>query len=328
MTHAEEPTSGVATPSARHDAAGTAKGPEVVVSHLDMSYDRAPVLRDVSFTVPAGSTTVIMGPSGVGKTTLVRGMLGLREVDHGDITVGGRSIVDAAPKELQSIRNQMGVMLGGSSVHDGSVFASMTAWDNVRYPLQARGHDAESVDARAWQRMIEFGLTDHPHHQPAELSGGLRRRLALARAFVDDPVMIVLDDPGTALDIVNRGEIIESIRVAREHTHATVVLTCHDIDMARALGDQLVVILGGSVSATGPAPELLDGVYETEDFDARFQFKASYAAETGNSLHIVKQDADFSTLLWRMGVSTTVVLGLISLAGIILVVVVTAMTVY
>lgn len=323
--------SGDESPAAAPEAgpgAPAGRAPEVSVVGIDMGYDRESVLHDISFTAPAGRTTVVMGPSGVGKSTLVKALLGLRSPEHGTVVIGGRSVTDANATELGAIRRDIGVMLGGNTVHDGSIFASMTAWENVRYPLRARGYDAAEIDERAWRRMLEFGLEEHAHHRPDTMSGGQRRRLALARAFVDDPALLILDDPGTALDLANRRHIVASIRAARERTDATVLLTCHDIDMSRALGDHLVVLLGGRVVADGPAQELLEGIYETEDFDARFQFRAAFDADTGNSLALAEADREFRTLFERLTVTTMIVLALISLAGILLVVFVTAQVVY
>ena len=159
------------------------------------------------------------------------------------------------------------MLLGGSSIYDGSLFASMTAWANLRYPLEARGYDEAVVEERAWQRMVEFELTEVAHQVPSTLSAGTRRRLALAKSFVDDPPLLVLDDPGAAMDVVNRRAIVESIHRARAATDATMILTCHDIEMARALGDDLVVILAGRVVARGPVSELLDGIVDADTWD-------------------------------------------------------------
>lgn len=312
----------------QHAAAASGRAPEVSVIGVDMSYGAAQVLHRVSFTAPAGKTTVIMGPSGVGKSTLVKALLGLREPGHGEVVIGGRSVTHAPPAGLAAIRREIGVMLGGNTVHDGSVFGSMTAWENVKYPLQAHGFPPAEVEERAWRRLLEFGLEEHAHHRPDTMSGGQRRRLALARAFVEDPPLLILDDPGTALDLANRQRIVESIKAARERSDATVLLTCHDIDMSKALGDHLVVILDGRVAADGPADELLDGIYETDEFDARFQFRASFDADTGNSLALVEADRDFQTLFDRLGFSAFLALGAIALLGTILIAVLTAYYVY
>lgn len=303
--------------------------PEVSVSGIDMSYDREPVLIDVSFTVRPGTTTVVMGPSGVGKTTLMRILLGLRDPDAGDVTIGGRSVVDANPAQLKAIREDIGVLLGGSTVHDGSNFGSMTGWENVRYPLEVRGYDDAEVEERAWARMLEFDLADAAPLMPHEMSGGMRRRLGLARAFVDEPRLLVLDDPGTALDVVNRASISESIRRARATLGATVVLTCHDIPMTKVLGDDLVVLVAGRVVAAGPVAELLDGVDDAEQYDARFKVRAAFDAERSDpSRARRKADEQHRTTIERLGVATVVTLGLVSLAGIVLVVILTALTVY
>lgn len=293
--------------------------PEIVIDDVSKSFDGDRVLDRVSLHVAPGRTLVIMGPSGVGKTTLTRILLGLDTPDEGsgDVTVDKHVVHDLAPRELRDLRRGMGVLLGGTSIYDSSVFGSKSAWENVRYPLESRGYDAAVVEERGWRRMVEFGLAEVAHQLPDTLSSGTRRRLALAKSFVDDPHLLVLDDPGAAMDVTNRREIVESIRRARADTDATMVLTCHDIEMARALGDDVVVILAGRVVARGPAAEILDGVVDADTWDAKFAFRASFA-ETDDAARSTLdrvEDARRETTSWQWAVY--LLLGLMAVATLI-----------
>lgn len=293
--------------------------PEIVVDEVSKSFEGDRVLDGVSLAVPPGRTLVIMGPSGVGKTTLSRILLGLDTPDDGsgDVTIGGHVVHDLSPGELRDLRRGVGVLLGGTSIYDSGLFASMTAWANVRYPLEARGYDEATVEERAWRRMVEFELTGVAHQLPDTLSSGTRRRLALAKSFVDEPHLLVLDDPGAAMDLANRTAIVESIRRARADTAATMVLTCHDIEMARALGDDVVVILAGRVVASGPAADLLDGVVDADTWDERFAFRASFAEtdHRGRSSLDRVEDARRETTSWQW--ATYLLLALMGLATLI-----------
>lgn len=293
--------------------------PEVVIDDVSKSFEGDRVLEHVSCSVAPGRSLVIMGPSGVGKTTLTRILLGLDESDDGsgDVTVDGHAVHDLTPQELRGLRHGTGVLLGGTSIYDSSLFASMTAWANVRYPLESRGYDEAVIEDRAWRRMIEFDLADVAHQMPSTLSSGTRRRLALAKSFVDDPHLLVLDDPGAAMDVINRTAIVESIRRARRSTSATMILTCHDIEMAKALGDDLVVILAGRVVARGPVAELLDGVVDADTWDERFAFRASFAEtdDQERSTHDRVAEADRETSSWQW--ATYLLLGLMAVAALI-----------
>lgn len=295
------------------------RAPAVRIDDVSKSFDGERILDAVSMSVEPGRTLVVMGPSGVGKTTITRILLGLDEPDagSGEVTVDGRDVHDLSPVELREFRRGTGVLLGGSSIYDSSLFASMTAWANVCYPLEARGYDKSVVEARAWQRLIEFELTDVAHQLPSTLSAGTRRRLALAKSFVDDPHLLVLDDPGAAMDVVNRTMIVESIRRARETSDATVVLTCHDIGMARALADDVVVLLAGRVVAQGPAAEILDGVVDADTWDERFGFRASFAETDAHSRSTYARvvDARREHISWQWAVY--IVLALMGLATLI-----------
>ena len=309
----------MATEKGPTSAPGLTSAPGIVVDDVSKSFEGDRVLQGVSLSVAPGRSLVIMGPSGVGKTTLTRILLGLDEPDDGsgDVTIGGHAVHDLTAQELRELRRCIGVLLGGSSIYDSSLFASMTAWANLRYPLEARGYDEAVVEERAWQRMVEFELTEVAHQVPSTLSAGTRRRLALAKSFVDDPPLLVLDDPGAAMDVVNRRAIVESIHRARAATDATMILTCHDIEMARALGDDLVVILAGRVVARGPVSELLDGIVDADTWDARFAFRASFAEtdDHGRSTLDRVEDARREATSWHWAVY--LVLGLMGLATLI-----------
>jgi ABC-type transporter Mla maintaining outer membrane lipid asymmetry ATPase subunit MlaF len=260
------------------ELAGTAvtgTAPEIGLDDVRVAYDGHVVLDGISLTLATGRTTVVMGPSGVGKTTLLRQILGLQRPDRGAVRLDGRRLDRMTHDELAQARLGMGVLLGGSSVYDASLFGSLSVFDNVATPLRAAGLPATEVDPRTWRALHEFGLGELAEQLPIEISAGERRRTALAKAMINDPGLLVLDDPGPALDLVNRDRVVAAI--ARRTRGATCVLVTHDIDLARRLGDRLVVLLDGDVVADGAAAELLDGVQGAAEFDARFGFSGRFA---------------------------------------------------
>jgi ABC-type transporter Mla maintaining outer membrane lipid asymmetry ATPase subunit MlaF len=250
--------------------------PTVEFVGVSMAFGGETVLDELSLTVPAGRTTVVMGPSGVGKTTLVRTLLGLYVPESGTVLVDGRAVADMGVDELNDLRRGMGVLLGGSQVYDSSLFGSISVFENVAYPLRAAGQPAPAADSRTWALLHEFGLADAAERLPVALSAGERRRVALAKALVADPPLLVLDDPGPAVDLLNRDGILRSIERHRRSSGATCVLITHDVDLARKLGDELAVLLDGRVVAAGAPGELLDGVLTAEDFDSRFGFSGHF----------------------------------------------------
>lgn len=252
------------------------RAPSIEIVDLGAEYDHEPVFADVSFTVPAGRTTVLMGPSGAGKTTLIRHLVGLRAPDAGRVCVDGRAVHEMVAAELTDLRHNMGVLLGGSSVYDTSLFASLTVFENVVSPLNAIGVAPDVAAERTWQLLDRFELTDFARARPAELSAGTKRRVALAKALVAEPSLVVLDEPGPAFDLVNRDAMMDAIAATQARSGATFLIATHDVPLARALGDHLVVLLDGRIVTTGPAAELLDGVHTADDFDARFRFSDTY----------------------------------------------------
>lgn len=219
---------------------------------------------------PAGEITVLMGPSGAGKTTLVRHLVGLLPPDSGTVLVGGRSVWDLDPKQLAAMREATGVLLGGSTLFETSVFGSLTVYDNVAAPLRLSAADDEFVHATVTWWLRTLGLDGHADRLPAELSARMRRRIALGAAMAGGRPLIVLDDVDLGLDAPTAARAVEAIRTAQRRTGATMLVTTHDIALAKALDGRLAVLAHGRIVANGPVGELLAGVDDAEEFDRRF----------------------------------------------------------
>lgn len=273
--------------------------PEVRVSDLRASYDRR-VFIDVTFTVRPGTTTVVWGPSGVGKTTLVRLLLGWLEPDRGDVTVGGRSVAGVGRAEGADVHHRTGVLLTGRGAGDvgrrgwtprddrdkgdDGVVTGMTVGDNVRGALAGRDDDPGALEERAQGHMVEFDLVDHEHQQVDRLPADVRRRLGLARVFAGDPTLVVLDDPVAGLEPAERDAVVASLRAVRASHSPTMIVTCHDLATTRAIGDDLVTLRAGRVGERGPAAELLAGITTDAEANDRFALVAGIADESQEAL--------------------------------------------
>jgi ABC-type transporter Mla maintaining outer membrane lipid asymmetry ATPase subunit MlaF len=245
---------------------------------ISTSFDGQPVLTRLSLTVPAAETTILIGPSGAGKTTLMRHLLGLVEPDTGTVLVDGLSVWDLSQKELRRLRESIGVLLGGASIYDASLLSSRTVFENVAYPLRIAGVSPTLISDLVWQNLREFELVDVAESLPGSLPGGVRRRLGLAKTLVNEPRLVILDGPDCAGGLAHRELVVRRIMRAQQRTQATFLVITHDIHLARALGQRVAVLLDGGIASAGPVEELLDGVNDAKDLDSKFHYSAHFGA--------------------------------------------------
>lgn len=320
-----------ASPSPTDDgsaAGGTA--PEVAVRHLRASYDRR-VFTDVSFTAPAGLVTVVSGPSGIGKTTLIRILLGRLGPDRGDVTVGTRSTIGASPAQLAAVHartaflfsgldagaeGRKGFHPGSDDVPDDGVEPRRSVADNVKA--------VSASDDRARQSLTDFDLDDVADERADRLDGGAARRLRLARVFATDPALVLLDDPVAALSPAERDAVVAGLVRARTSSRAdpaTVVLACHDLTTTREVGDRLVTLISGRVRREGAVSELLEGIETDHAFASAYAVGGKEIAEkSSKALGEHRTSVGLHDYDQRLFIGAITVLGVLFLAAIVAVV--------
>jgi len=215
------------------------------------------ILRGIDLQIPEGMVSVLLGPSGTGKSVLLNHVLGLMRPDAGEVFVRGRALSGMARAELLELRSDIGVMF-----QDGALFSTMNIYDNVAFPLRQHTDLSEAeISEVVGQRLAEVGLAGVESRFPAQLSGGMRKRAGLARALVLDPNIVLCDEPDSGLDPVRTALLADLL--AEEHATAggTMVVVTHNIALARQVGEYVSVLWQGQVVESGPA----DAVFASED---------------------------------------------------------------
>lgn len=215
------------------------------------------VLRGVSFAVPTDRITVLLGPSGVGKTTCIRHITGLLLPDAGDILVEGRSRAQMVRAEHNALARRFGVLIQGSGLYSSALWGSMSVVENVMFQLRALTNTPEDeLREAAMGRLEEVGLAAHADVMPGNLSAGMSKRVALARALASDPDFAVLDSFDHGIDPVRLGRLCSLIRWHHDQHPATYIVTTHDMEVAERLADHAVILYDGRVVEEGPADQV------------------------------------------------------------------------
>ena len=228
-----------------------------VVEAIDVrkNFDLVEVLRGVSFTVSKDETLVVMGGSGTGKTVLLRLIAGLIRPDAGQIRVFGRNIEHLTEEELLPIRRRMGYVFQGAALFD-----SLSVRENVAYPLREQTSLREpEIEARVVGNLAQVGLgREVLPLLPAELSGGMKKRVGIARALSVEPEMLLFDEPTGGLDPTNSKLVGELILQLRGGVCDTAIVVTHDVDLARTVAARVAILIDGRFAAVGPVATLLE----------------------------------------------------------------------
>jgi phospholipid/cholesterol/gamma-HCH transport system ATP-binding protein len=205
------------------------------------------VMNGLNLGIPEGMITVVLGPSGTGKSVLIKHLIGLMFPDDGDIKVHGESVPDMRMSELLEMRKRFGILF-----QDGALFGSMNIWDNVAFPLRQNTDKSEDEIAEiVHQRMAEVGLGAAELKFPNELSGGMRKRAGFARALVLEPEIVMFDEPDSGLDPVRTALLCQLIQQVHAENGGTYIVITHDIASARRIGEYLAVLWKGRIVQSG-----------------------------------------------------------------------------
>ncbi len=212
------------------------------------------ILRGLDLAIPEGKVSMILGPSGTGKSVCIKHMVGLLFPDKGDVKVQGQSVPNLQDEDLFEMRKRFGVLF-----QDGALFGSMNLYDNVAFPLRQHTDKGErEIKEIVDRRLDQVGLIPARDKYPNELSGGMRKRAGLARALVLDPDIVLFDEPDSGLDPVRTALLCELIEEVHAESGGTYIVITHDIMSARRVAEHIAVLWKGRIVESGPAKDLFE----------------------------------------------------------------------
>jgi len=236
----------------KDDSEETPSGPGISVRNLRVNYGEREILHSISFDVPAGETLVILGGSGSGKSTLLRTLVGLEKPSAGEIWMGNKNFAAMSDAERDALRKKLGM-----SFQSGALFGGMTVGENVALPLNEHTPlDESTIEIMVRLKLDQVGLSGFENYMPAQLSGGMKKRAAIARAMAMDPEMLFFDEPSAGLDPIIAAGIDELILKLKKAFRITIVVVTHELASAFLIADRMVLIDHGSIAAMGPVEEV------------------------------------------------------------------------
>lgn len=219
----------------------------ISIRGLNVKFGSRHVLKDITIDVPVGSTLAVMGLSGVGKSTLVRCIIGLIQPSSGEIIIQGKNILDIPESELNKIRVKIGMVFQSPALFD-----SMTIGENVAFPLREHSHLSETeIERRVSEKLSLVDLEGMENLLPSQLSGGMQKRASIARAVAADAEILLYDEPTTGLDPIICNVINNLIRNLQQQMRVTSVVITHDLDSAYAVADEIAFLYNGEIVEKG-----------------------------------------------------------------------------
>ncbi|MEK6250620.1 MAG: ATP-binding cassette domain-containing protein [Actinomycetota bacterium] len=230
----------------------------IEIIDLVKQFGRTRILNSLNLGLPDNQISMVLGPSGTGKSVLIKHIVGLLYPDSGDVLVHGESIPNMTDDELFDVRKKFGLLF-----QDGALFGSMNIYDNVAFPLRQHTDKGEDeIGEIVNRRLKEVGLAEALHHMPNELSGGMRKRAGFARALVLDPAIVMFDEPDSGLDPVRTALLCELIREVHDENGGCYLVISHDLGTARRIADFIAVLWKGKIVESGPKEELFNSENE------------------------------------------------------------------
>lgn len=239
-----------------HDSPKRSAGVPNAIEFVDVhkAFGRNEILKGLNMGIPEDKISMILGPSGTGKSVCIKHMVGLLYPDQGDVIVHGESVPNMTDDELFDMRKRFGVLF-----QDGALFGSMNLEDNVAFPLrQHTDKGEEEIREIVQRRLSEVGLSGSWDKMPNELSGGMRKRAGFARALVLDPDIVLFDEPDSGLDPVRTALLCELIEEIHQENGGAYVVITHDILSAKRVAEHISVLWRGRIVESGPAEELFN----------------------------------------------------------------------
>jgi phospholipid/cholesterol/gamma-HCH transport system ATP-binding protein len=226
--------------------------PMISVQDLHVKYGATEILHGVSFDVKRGETLVVMGGSGSGKSTLVRTLIGLEKPSSGHVWIKGKDIATISEAELDEVRKKIGMSFQG-----GALFGSMTIGENVALPLREHTKlENSTIEIMVRLKLEQVGLEGFEYYMPSQLSGGMRKRAAVARALAMDPEMLFFDEPSAGLDPIIAAGVDQLILELKRAFRMTILVVTHELASAFLIADRMVLIDRGNVVAIGTTAEM------------------------------------------------------------------------
>ena len=227
-------------------------GPMIRVQDLRVSYGEREVLHGINFEVPRNETMVILGGSGSGKSTLLRTLVGLEKPTRGDVFLMGKNLATCRGEELNDLRRKMGMSFQG-----GALFGSMTVGENVALPLREHTQlDEETIRIMVRLKLDQVGLSGFENYMPSQLSGGMKKRAAVARAMAMDPEILFFDEPSAGLDPIIAAGVDSLIVKLKRAFRMTIVVVTHELASAFLIADRMLLIDKGHLVAQGTTQEM------------------------------------------------------------------------
>jgi phospholipid/cholesterol/gamma-HCH transport system ATP-binding protein len=228
----------------------SAPTPKIRLEQVSKAFDGKTVLDHLDLEIAEGDSVVVLGGSGTGKSVLLKHMIGLLRPDSGRVVVDGVDLSTLDERAITSFRRRFGM-----AFQEGALFDSMTVWENVAFPLRRAGRPRDRIDARVAECLEMVHLEGAERKMPAELSGGMRRRVGFARAIALEPEILLFDEPTTGLDPVIKSVIDELILELQQNLRTTAVTITHDLGSAFRIADRVALLFRGRIVAYAPPDE-------------------------------------------------------------------------